>query len=223
MPDPKISLNKLGEYLDANPTRRRRIVQDQQAPQPFIVARYGDAREEIVGYMESGMVGEEQMLEVAAGLRAVQGLTDFAKQDKIGSADAIEEFLDLAEKLNIEGLLADGADRSISATLDVAGVNVSIRPDVILKNSQTGNVVGAVKLHFSKTTPLSEKSREYVATALRVYLSDSGNPHVNHEKCFVVDVLSQQVSHAPKAYKRKMSDIEAACEEIAARWVRDGS
>lgn len=218
MPDPKISLNKLGEYLDATPARRRRIVQDQQSPQAFVVTRYGDAREEIVDYIEGGMVAEEQLLEAATGLRTEPTASEFTRQDKLASADAIEDFLDAADKLEIDGLSAEGSDKSTSAVMEIAGVSVSVRPDVILKDPASGEVVGAVKLHFSKTNPLSEKSREYVATTLRVYLTETGNAHVDHTKCLVVDVPSQQVSHAPKGYKRKMNDIEAACEEIAARW-----
>ena len=47
MSKPKISLNKLGEYLDATPSRRKKIIQDQQDPRPVITIRYQDARENI--------------------------------------------------------------------------------------------------------------------------------------------------------------------------------
>ena len=54
MSKPQISLNKLAEYLDANPTRRKRIVKDAKDPQPFIVTRYNEARNGIIEYINSG-------------------------------------------------------------------------------------------------------------------------------------------------------------------------
>lgn len=218
MTTPKISLNKLGEYLDATPSRRRRIVKDQQAPQAFVVARYTDARDQIVSFLEGGMEDEGRLLAAASRLRIEETTTDFAKQDKLASADAIEDFLDTSEQLDISGLSAYGTDKTTSEILEISGVSVSVRPDVILKDESGGKVIGAVKLHFSKSNPLSAKSREYAATALRVYLAEAGHASVDHSKCFVVDIPTQQASHAAKAYKRKMNDIEAACEEIVARW-----
>lgn len=222
MVDPKISLNKLAEYLDATPSRRRQIVKDQKNPQPFIAARYGDAREEIIDFIEGGMSNDQKMLETAIDLRQNHSGTDFAKQDRNASADAIEDFLDAADQLEIEGFSAEGSDKSTSAAMNIAGVNVSVRPDVILKDKDTGEVKGAIKLHFSKTSPLSAKSREYSATALRVYLENEGHPDIDPKKCYVVDVPTQSVSNAPKTFKRKMNDIEAACEEINARWTKNG-
>lgn len=222
MEEPKISLNKLAEYLDATPSRRRQIVKDQQNPQPFIAARYNDAREEIIGFIEGGMNSEQEMLAAAADLRQNHNGTDFAKQDRNASADAIEDFLDASDQLEINGFAAEGVDRSTGAAMNISGVNVSVRPDVILKDKDTGEVKGAIKFHFSKTSPLSAKSREYSATALRVYLVDEGHQDVDPKKCYVVDVPTQSVSNAPKAFKRKMNDIEAACEEINARWTKIG-
>lgn len=222
MADPKISLNKLAEYLDATPSRRRQIVKDQQNPQPFIAARYNDARERIIGFIEGGMNGEQEMLAAAEDLRQDYNGTDFVRQDRNASADAIEGFLDASDQLGIDDFLAEGIDRSISAIMNISGVNISVRPDVILKDKDTGEVKGAIKFHFSRTSPLSAKSREYSATALRVYLEGEGHRCVDPNKCYVVDVPTQSVSSAPKAFKRKMNDIEAACEEINARWARSG-
>lgn len=42
MSAPKISLNNLGEYMNANPARRRRIIEDWIALKEFIAALYSD-------------------------------------------------------------------------------------------------------------------------------------------------------------------------------------
>ncbi len=219
MAKPKISLNKLGEYLTASPARRRRIVQDQKDPKAFITARYADAREAIVDFLSSGMTDEEKLLSEAKRLRADTTGTDFAQQDRIASADAIENFLEVAEQLEIDDLAVIPAESTLSESMSINGVNVSIRPDAYLKNPITGDIVGAVKLHFPKTTPLTDISAKYVATALKVYLSEEkGAPLTDHKKCYVVDVSTQTATFAPKSHKKNMNDISAACEEIRARW-----
>ncbi|MGY3230989.1 hypothetical protein ACVWWJ_002473 [Luteibacter sp. HA06] len=214
----RISVNKLGEYLTATPARRRRIVQDQKAPKDFIATRYGDARKEIVNYLADGMQDEGALRDVASHLKKAPG-SGFVRQDKAASAEAIEDFLKTTDQLGLQGLVVEGTDSTISAQLDIEGVIVSVRPDAILRNSSSGAVVGAVKLHFPKTYPLTDKGAEYVATALKQYLQQAhqGSP-IDPKLCFVVDVPALAVTCATKASKKKMSDIEAACEEINARW-----
>lgn len=219
MGNPKISVNKLGEYLTATPARRKRIVEDQQNPKAFIAARYTDAREAIVDYVSGGMTNDAKLLNTAVNLRAEVGGTEFSENDRKASADAIENFLDAAEDLHIEGLAAMPGEETAQSTLQVADVNISMRPDILLKSTNGGEIVGAVKLHFSKTNPLTKKGAEYVATALRVHLENQ-NPEakIDPKKCIVVDIATENVVNAPKAFKKNMNDISAACEEIKARW-----
>ena len=158
MSKPKISLNKLGEYLDATPSRRKKIIQDQQNPKAFITIRYQDARENITGFLANNMVDEAGFLEAAQDLRDTIGGTEFSLQDKRNSADAMENFLEVSDSISLDGLVAEKVDKTTSSVIEFAGVDVSIRPDVILKDKETGDVKGAVKLHFPKTTPLTEKS-----------------------------------------------------------------
>lgn len=222
MSKPKISLNKLGEYLDATPARRRQIIKDQQNPKAFKAARYQDARQEIVNFVANEMLDDAGLLEAAQELRNTTVGTDYVIQDKIASADAIENFLDIVDSLNLDGITAEQVDKFDVSTMEIAGVDITIRPDVILRDESTREIKGAIKLHFSKSSPLSEKSAGYVATALKVYLMEQyGNEKVDATKCSVVDISTKQVVSATKAHKNKMRDIEAACEEIDARWKKD--
>lgn len=217
MNKPRISLNKLGEYLTATPSRRKRIIEDQQDPKPFITKRYGAAREQIVDFLASNMADDSIILQAAKNLKIPSGGTDFVEQDRAASSEAIHSFLEASEKLNLDGLVVEPVSPSESSTMDVAGVTISMRPDAILKDKVTGEVKGCVKLHFPKTTPLDAQGGEYVATALRVHLGNNSTA-VDPNKCLVVDVPTKQVYSAPKAFKRKMNDIAAACEEIDVRW-----
>ncbi|MBC3877703.1 hypothetical protein H8K38_07790 [Undibacterium sp. FT79W] len=223
MSKPRISVNKLGEYLTATPSRRKRIIEDQQQPKTFIAARYSDARKEIVEYLSTGMNDESKILSATAELRISNGGSEFVEQDRQASASAIEDFLEASGDLDLEGLFVESGESTSSNNMEVAGVDISMRPDAVLKDQESGQVVGCVKLHFPKTSPLTPQAAEYVATAMRVYLeSTEKNSAIDHSKCYVVDVPTQRVVIAPKSFKRKMHDIEAACEEIDARWKNKG-
>ncbi|RFP23127.1 hypothetical protein D0T25_06985 [Duganella sp. BJB488] len=218
--EPKISINKLGEYMTATPARRRQIVRDQKNPPVFKAARYRAAREAIVGYIESGMVDDGAPLARAAELRADTSGTDFTVQDRQLSAEAIEDFLPLAEELEVADVSVQSGYAFASETVDFGGTKVSMRPDAILKNKETGDVVGCVKLNFSKSAPILEQAGAYVATALRAHLeANAKDPKsVDPALCYIVDVPTGTVSSAPTANKRRLSDLAAAGEEIAARW-----
>lgn len=221
MSRPRISLNKLGEYLTATPSRRKRIIQDQQDPKPFIAARYSDARAEILQYLAGGMVDEASLAAAAKRLRLDDSGTEFACQDRLASAEAIENFLEASEQIELGDLTVVPVENSASDSMQIGGVSVSMRPDAYLKDPVTGDIKGAIKLHFPKTTPLTEAAASYVGAATKVFLQqEKKSPVVDHKKCYVVDVSTQTVTTAPKSHVRKMNDIEAACEEIDARWRR---
>jgi len=51
---PKVSANKLGEYMSASPSRRNEIVKNQKYPKGYVVTRYNDARRAIIDYFLNG-------------------------------------------------------------------------------------------------------------------------------------------------------------------------
>ena len=215
MSAPKISLNKLGEYMNATPARRRRIIEDQIAPKDFVVARYTDARESIIDCI-AGKISEDQLTQIAEDLREKEYESKFTAQDKNLSADAIDSFLEISDQLP-DNYKFEKVPANEKSTIEIAGVDVSIRPDAYIKNDND-EVVGALKLHFPKSNPLDKNSGEYVATALKAFLQEGTENTIDHKLCIVVDVPSSSVIPAPKAGKKRMIDIEAACEEIGAQW-----
>lgn len=215
MSTPRISLNKLGEYMTATPARRRRIIEDQITPKEFIATRYADARESISDYI-TGEISEGGLGKVAEDLRSKIYDSNFVAQDKNLSADAIDSFLEISDQLPV-GYVFEKAPANAKSTLELSGVEVSIRPDVYIK-SDDGEVVGAIKLHFPKSNPLTTTSGEYVATALKVFVQENASNAIDPKLCLIIDVPSSNVIPAPKAGKKRMSDLEAACEEIDAQW-----
>lgn len=201
--------------MNATPARRRRIIEDQITPKEFIAARYSDARENISSHI-AGEISEDDLSKIAEDLRNKNYESKFTAQDKNLSADAIDSFLEISDQLP-EQYKFEKVPANDKSTLQISGVEVSIRPDVYIKND-IDEVVGAVKLHFPKSNPLTTTSGEYVATALKAFLQENTNSPIDSKLCLVVDVPSANVIPAPKAGKKRMIDLEAACEEIDAQW-----
>ncbi len=217
----KISVNKLAEYLSATPRRRRQIIRDQKTPPDFKKARYTVARETIVNHLLSKMSDDSQAMNSVSRLLGQQGGSEFAEQDRALSAEAIEIYLNSCSKIELDGLSVERGDMFSDAAMEISDVVVTMRPDVIINNPETQETVGCIKLHFPKSPPLGKEGRNSVATAFRLYLEQTEGSSVDPQKCFVIDVPQGKISHAPKAYRKRKLDIEAACEEISARWDKE--
>jgi hypothetical protein len=220
---PRISITKLGEYLVASPVRRRQIILDQKYPPEVKVIRYKDAQRAIVdhlvnGHEDPGILSRHRQR--LADWTPTADDSDYEVQRKRNCLEAIEAFIAMLHTLP-EGLVlaAAGQDRR---RLHKAGVSISIQPDAIIHGIGRNHtsLVGAIKLHFSKTFALDDRAGEYAGTLLHEfgerYLSDRGQPTFRH--FYVIDVFARRIYTAPRAFIRRRGEVEAACEEIASRW-----
>lgn len=218
---PRISLSKLGEYLVASPMRRRRIILDQKQPKTFIVATYQDAFDAIVDFIV-GLKDDEALVKVSDDLLAdATTQTEWQQQRAQLCVAAIDAFMEISDALPTEGLILERGDPS-PPHFPIAGVGVSVRPEVVVRGTGVGGetVHGAVKLYLAKENPLTQESGAAVATALYRYVDQisPGEGRAANQICWVIDVFAGEVFGAPKSHKRVMQNLEAACEEIAARW-----
>ena len=217
----KISVNKLGEYMVArSPARRRRIILDQHQPATFITSRYSAARKAIADFLIDQ--DHPKLAAAAVQLRDERGGTDHAHETRQLCADAINSFIDMAPALAIDGVTYSAAPQR-PHKLVMAEVEVSVAPDVMLVGTvRRRNLGGALKLYFAKGNDklLLEDGSRYVATAIHEWLA--GHPHGGHAPhaayCLSVDVFRGRVTAAPTARIRRLDDLRAACEEIAAGW-----
>lgn len=216
---PRISANKLGEYLVSPPLRRMTIIERQKYPSTFIGAYYEPARATILDFM-LGRTDRVGMLERMETLVSSKHESSWSKHRANGCAEAVLRFLDLEPRLDFRGMKPvqmEEYDR-----LDVCGVDVSVYPDLVLEgiDARGKPLLGALKLHFPKSHPHTEAAGEYVATLLRMHamLALGKEGRVREDACFVVDVFSGNVMSAPRGYKRRWRDISAACAEIRQAW-----
>ena len=214
----KISINKLGEYLTANPSRRKRIIKDQKNPKGFIVVRYKDARNALIDFFVKGE-GDKKYIE--AKIRDIIDKTAQSKlmeQDKNLSIEALELFQLSNISLDLENqkVISD----SVKTRIDIKGVSVSVFPDVIIHGLDKGKpFIGAIKLHFSKGNRLNTNSGSYVSTMLRMYLEAKyPKVRINLKYCVAIDVFDAKAYCASSSWKMRKRHLEDACEEIKLMW-----
>ena len=222
---PRISANKLGQYLVCpSAARRRRIIVDQKQPKKTIVPLYRLAEEPTIAFLTGGGRDGATLDRAVVRLRADTSGTPWAINDRRNTADALEELYALSAELPFDGIsYITGPEQP--PRLQVKNVDVSVRPHFFLHFRQRGvDCVGALKLHFPKgeDSALEPKAGEYVATLLYQWLLENGprGRRVMPTHCLSVDVFRRSIVQAPTSTARRLADIAAACEEIAATWAR---
>ena len=201
---PRISVNKLGEYLaEHKAARRRAILQAQKKEIRCRVIQYQAARHAIVSSLlrsDGRMESLSQHLQRLREWSPAPDDSDFDVAENRACQEAIRSFMEMTEALDLAELTATRGGNS-APKLAKAGVSVSVRPELVLRGTRRGQaIVGAVKLHFPKSNSLNRTAAEYVGTVLHEY----GELHLGPGKCvprhcYVIDVFTKQVYVAPRA------------------------
>lgn len=218
--DPRLSVNKLGEYLVAKAKRRQKILSDAKYPKSFIAPRFGD----FYRFFENG-VNEEKIdakaLDIAISILQNKPTTsDWQSQNKDLSLDLLAHLKVMVDSMGLNRYAIKKITQK-DAAVDIRGVKVSIRPELMIEAEKKGKrVIGAVKLNVTKSFPLNDDSGQYIATMVRNYLEGLAikDAVVDPALCFVVDLPHERFFKAPTAFKQRTWDIEAACDEIKAVW-----
>lgn len=214
--DPRISINQLGAYMVANATGRRRTIRDQKYPPTYMVIYYSGALKPILSYYTDPA---HTLDEVSAELERLESLPAASESEDTRNkscAEALAAFLDLSDELDLsEYEIRRGDDDP--PKISIEGVEVSVRPDLLL--IRNNRLVGSVKFYFKKGQHLEKAAAEVVGTLQHQYLEEvyEAEPP-SHRDCFTVDVFAGKAFRAPRSFRRRRSDIAAACDEIRLRW-----
>jgi hypothetical protein len=218
--EPYISVNKLAEYMNANATRRRQIVNMLKDDKDFWKLRYQDARAVIPKYFRNGY--DNRILDKA--IKRIEeriqtpGLTKWDIDDAKNSILAIDalkktEFPDLSDYEIIDNQKLD--------YIELAGVKVTIKPEIYLENIHSKKI-GGVKFHLSKgeQTRLELTGMQYAATIIKYGFIDKGIDvsKIDNNACISIDIFERNYATSPAAYVQRVNALTAACEEIALRW-----
>lgn len=218
---PKISVNKLGEYIVASPLRQRRILEQLKYPEE---SKYGstahyDARKAIIRYLCSGFKDKAINLCIKKLEKAVPK-SEYQKNMFLASIEALNNVLNSD---SIDKNLSFAAYNGDNPKIEINGVSISVNPDVVvLSSNRNGISFGALKIHLSKSFTLTEESSKYVAALLYYFMDNTSCHGITHplkaSNCISYDAFTDRAIVCPNSTKRRIGDIEACCANIASIW-----
>ena len=218
---PRLSVNKLGEYMTAKAGRQNKILFDAKHPQDFITPFYKDAAEAIAKSISGGLEDLSSLESTARllGEKNPSRVTDMRRF--AGNIDAIETFMNIAGDVDLKGIEPRLGTHQANHIV-VNGVHISVRPEITLhlKKRNGEPLVGGVKLHFPKSFPLTAEAADYISACIQLYARDHLGSHgaPSHAHCYVIDMAGGRVHPGAKAIKARIKDVEETCKQIATIW-----
>jgi hypothetical protein len=221
---PRLSVNRLAEYIMSKGARQRSILKDRKYPDDeFNKGMYHrESSDAISQYIADGAVDPTPLFNK---LKSLKQMTT----SKVGTArrinsniDALERFSEMLDKIDLLGA-TPVLGHNNPPHLKIHNVDVSVRPEIVLRGTagKGRKCVGAIKLHFSKTWPMNEESAGYVSAIVQEFCGAHllcGDEIINPTYCQVIDVGSGEVFAGVKATTKRMKDVTAECQNIAALW-----
>lgn len=215
---PRISINKLAEYMTASPTRQRRIVLQQKRPATFMLNWYDAAQQTITRFLTADEWDEEVIVSEIDRLYALPPANDYEETRNRTNAEALESFLSAYDCLALDDVEVSAGSND-ARKLEIEGVEVSVRPEFMLVGRQRGSTVhGAIKLYLNKNLALTDQTAGYIGAALHRFTERATEATPTRRYCQVFDVFAGEVYPAPTATKTRFRDVQAACEQIRLLW-----
>ena len=216
---PRVGIIPLCEYQAASAVRRTTIIKNAKDVPVYIAKRYEKAEHFLANFLTSQ--GESRHLtDYINTLRTDAYKSKFEEDCGHSSADSLSAFhqngLWVTTLLNSFGLYCSINDHSNK--MIVNGVQISFRPEIILRDKDGRQQLGFVKLYFSKTKPLSESSATLITCVGKHYYELEQGLVLQAKNCLILDVFRGTLFDAPKAHKRRLNEVLASCKEIADRW-----
>jgi hypothetical protein len=220
MPHFKITLNQLATYSNGTAAKKRSILKRQMQPDKLLIPWYQKAKGSIKDFMRAP--NDPRPLDKA--IAELQRRIPRNNRQRIDHEVSIQA-LQIVRDLQLPDYLIKANLRPIKATdsvLTIEGVDIRVSPDVIFRIEDQGKVIiGAVKIHISKSEPFDYEQAQIVAATLQKYLVmnvASDEEIVPHEYCLCIDVFSKRIVSAPHTSRTIMRKIKNLCRELAKEW-----
>jgi len=227
--DPRISANKLGEFLVSDESRKLTILKNSKKAPKAITIRYTKARDAFGKSFRPDGFSAQSLIRSATRLNAnLTSKGTWQDEDNKLSADVLERLAALVEQIEIEGATKIARPKEGWGKLSIKGVNISVNLDCAFSFLYRGRTrTGAVVLYTTKDDKMSlnknlgdNTAGDYVAAMvfriLEFKLAQFGSPLP--QKCFIVDVHRGIIHQPSTRTKTLFKHIEAGCEGIASRW-----
>lgn len=213
----KVSLNKIAEFTYATSARKERIVRDQKNKTAFRAAGYKEAEDFIPQFFSSN----QNILLLSQQIKSLSALHTLTPKDSLNNS--VNGLLALQEMAPLElgEVTFHSVPRNQHDGIIIENVFINVRPDVLITKKMRGGIgMGAVKLHFPKSSKLGEKGGQCVAAVLFDYLSQLDVPlgTPKHNLCYLADVYPNMLCQSPASHKIMTKELEAACRQYELIW-----
>lgn len=226
--EPRISANKLGEYLVADESRKITILKNSKKAPKAITIHYTKARSAFPKSFRPDGFSSASLSKKATQLQNLIVPPGWEADENRLSSIVLEQLALVVDQIVISDASQLPRPKEGWGGLTIANVRISVNPDCVFTMPYRGQTrVGAVMLYTTKddTKSLSRNLGDYAAgdyvaaILLRILeqnVSNSGKALPS--KCFVVDVHRKQIYQPSTRAKTLFNHIDAACQGIASRW-----
>lgn len=216
----KISINPLCDFVTGSARKKASIIRSQKNPSKFMVARYKTAKTRMSRFVKNGFTYQD-ILSGIADLQTKQCTTDFQKNDRKASIEALRLFLELQFPTNFKKLKCSfSTDKR--KDVEFNNVSITVSPDLILRWEEDGQkYIGGIKFHISKSNIFDYEKASFAAGLIHLYLKESiacNDEIVVDDYCLCVDVFGSKICSTPKNKKDFNSKLYKACDEIKSLW-----
>lgn len=221
--EPRISVNKLAEFMVSKAARQRKLLRDRKYPDPdFQMGMFHrEASEAVAQYLVSDQLStapiDNQIAIIKQQAPAAIGTTRRLNSN----IEAMERFLEMLDDFDFGSAVAEHGEHA-PQKLTFHGVQVSVRPEIILRGTVKGKAaIGGIKLHFAKGFEMTDETAGFVSAAVQEFCARhiaTDDEVVNPAYCQVFDIGSGNVFPGVKSIKSRLRDIEDTCRNIADIW-----
>jgi hypothetical protein len=217
---PRLSDNKLADYMAASEQARRGILQSCKYQRKTAVIQHHDARRMVAESMVNGNVDAEKLKKKLDVYEGKITDTDFEEEVKGHNIDYVKSVL----TMGFEPIKGSDFERcKTQLKLDFNGTNISFFPDVLVArtNQRNNRKIGALNLRYSKSAKLPEATARYQSALMfGVFRDHPFEPEATPEQalCQTLDAFNGKVYPAPTNSIYLFNEMAAVCAGIAERW-----
>lgn len=218
--NPRLSDNKLADYMAASEQARRGILRSCKYQAKTAVIQHQDARKIVA---ESILNGKLDVAGLANKLAVYEGKitdTDFEAEVKQHNVDYIKSVIQMGAD-GIKG--TDFVRCKTQKKLDFNGTEISFFPDVLVArtNQRNNRKIGAINLRYSKSAKLPEATAEWQSALMFGVLRDEPFEEESTPElalCQTFDGFNGKIYGAPSNAVYLFKEMKAACIGIALQW-----
>jgi hypothetical protein len=218
---PKISVQKLAEYMASSQTRQRSILRDCKFQRKEQIFQHSAAKRYISKYFDEAK-SIEWLSSQAEKLNSLEPNTEYKRRKNRNDCNFLFSYVKNFPSYKLPP--ADVIVEKKNKTIKLNGVIITFNPDLLLKRdakNKNYQEIGAVMIHHTKGLRNSDEIYRYqtalMFNILNLLNNDSGYV-ANKKLCIVIDALRGNIICAPSASVRIFKEIQSACESIVGIW-----